>query len=354
MATGWEDLVVMHDEPNCTVILPGPCQARCAFCVEPVGPAPSSNDEWLKRLELLLDTLPKVFRVLSLSGGEPTLSPVFGQVLEMLGERGSAYPMRFHRVVLTTNAHPTSFERHLPGIGRAITHVNISRHAVDERDNRRVFRLPPKEHAKNRIPTLGHLRGFIGTLTSRGIPVNLNCVYSEHHFLGRHAAGVERDDLRGRALSYIAMARELGATSVVFRHDHRDFHRNEPTWLERLFQDHQSVHEASCNSCRVVTKLIDGLPVNFKRSAYEPTKVHQEQELYELIFHTDGTLARDWGRKKTLSLPVPAFTTNQYLDMAAHSKGPLVLVEEECSDPHPCGPVSAVSEEILQQYRREQ
>src|SRR5262249_2470135 len=129
MATGWEGLVVMQDEPNCTLILPGPCQARCRFCVEPVGPAPSSNDEWLRLQQRLLEGLPKVFRILSISGGEPTLSPVFERVLEMIARKRKEDPMRFHRVVLTTNAHPASFERHLPAIGNAITHLNISRHA---------------------------------------------------------------------------------------------------------------------------------------------------------------------------------------------------------------------------------
>lgn len=89
MATGWEGLRVMQQEPNCTLILPGPCQARCAFCVEPVGPDPSSLDEWLNRLKQLLETLPGIFRVLSISGGEPTLSPVFRQTLEILAERQS-------------------------------------------------------------------------------------------------------------------------------------------------------------------------------------------------------------------------------------------------------------------------
>jgi hypothetical protein len=74
-------------------------------------------------------------------------------------------------------------------------------------------------------------------------------------------------------------ASRLGATSVAFRQDHRGHHQNDPTWLERCFRDHQSVREAACDSCRVVTKLIDGLPVNFKRSAHEPTTLHPEHEL---------------------------------------------------------------------------
>jgi hypothetical protein len=274
--------------------------------------------------------------------------------VEILAKTRGTDPVRFDRVVLTTNAHPASFERHIDAIDKVITHLNISRHAVDERDNRRVFRQPPGEDGNNRIPTLDQLRGFVSTLTSRGKPVNFNCVYSESHFLGRQTTGVATDDLRGRALSYIAMARELGATSVVFRHDHRDPHLDDSTWLERCFRDYQDVHEASCESCHVVTKLIDGLPVNFKRSGYEPIDLHPEDELYELIFHSDGTLARDWSRKKPLSLSIPTLHMSNCLDAMAGTKHPLVLLDEECrSLGGRCRPVSAVSQETLLRCGRE-
>lgn len=338
MDDSWRGLSVYEPEPNLTAILPGICQARCRFCVERVGPPhPESPQAWLRSFAALCNELSEqVFKVLSLSGGEPSLSPVFGDILELLRRR-----KRFHRVVLTTNGG--NLQRYLSAMPGAITNVNISRHAVDEADNARVFRLDPAV-AEYGVPTRNVLEEIIQTLSASGVLVNLNCVYSREHFAGRSVTGLSSRELRARADDYIRMARALGATSVSFRHDHRAEHSGDLTALEEAFADHANYRVSACDSCRVITKIVHGLAVNFKRSAYEPTDHHQDNELYELVFHSNGVLARDWKRKMPLSRPVPAIGFVYGGHAAGDRRAQLAVADPECSSRRKCAPLASVGE----------
>jgi hypothetical protein len=121
---------------------------------------------------------------------------------------------RLNRVVLTTNGSPKSLFKHLDGIRRAVTHVNISRHATDDDDNAKVFKT-------FKVPTTDELRDIISLLNRRGVLVNLNCVYSGEHLFGQRITYAPVERIRTEAKRFISFARSVGATSVVFRHDHR-------------------------------------------------------------------------------------------------------------------------------------
>jgi len=290
------EMRVFQLEPNLTVILPGKCQARCPFCIEPEGPAPRSTAHWLRSFEILLAELPPIFRTISISGGEPSLSPAFGDVLSILAEYRSVGRLR--RVVLTTNGSVKSLTRHMPSMGAALTHANISRHAVEDPINAGVFKT-------RRVPTRSELAGLVRGFHEQKVPVNLNCVYSSDHAFGQLLSAIDIKSLRAEAERYIQFAREVGASSVVFRHDHRDPHLSSSTHLEMAFADVETVHEANCSSCHVITKAVHGMPVNFKRSAFEPVKLHYETELYEMVLHSDGDLYRDWSRQHPIKRPLP-------------------------------------------------
>jgi organic radical activating enzyme len=339
-ATAWADLFIAQPEPNFTAILPGPCQARCRFCVEPEGPPPSSVQSWSQAFVDTLDQLPEMFQTVSLSGGEPTISTALPAALNALRGLRRRRPDRLRRVVLTTNGG--ALHRVVDLLPGAVTHGNLSRHAADDADNQIVFGRTAST-APERVPNRGDLAEVVHDLAERGIPVNLNCVYSDAHFLGRSRSRFTADQQRQRARQFVRMARKIGATSVVFRFDHRTFDHRE-TWLEGLFADVPEAHRASCESCRVVTRHIEGLPVNFKRSAYEPALLHPEHELYELVLHSDGTLARDWARRLPLPLPIPEFIRQSRAEVSGSAKC-LPLVGAECHQPagNRCAPVGLVT-----------
>ena len=318
-------------EPNFTAILPGVCQARCRFCMEPEGPPPPSLAFWVEQLErLVLHGLPAIFRIVSLSGGEPTLSQVFPQALDILARARAAG--RLHRVVLTTNGSPTRIIKHMDAIGQAVTHVNISRHATDDDANATVFK-------STKVPTTEELRDIIGLLNRRGLVVNLNCVYSADHLFGQRITGAPRTRIRAEAKRFITFARSVGATSVTFRHDHRVWDIAESP-LEQAFDDYAVQHHAECESCRVIGKVIRGMPVNFKRSAHEPTAHHLPNKLYELVLHSDGGLYRDWSRRQPIERPLPVMRVVEPFDSvigAQVARGAGVQVPECEGKVVPCG-----------------
>lgn len=317
------ELSLPYLEPNVTAILPGKCQARCPFCVEPEGPAPRSSGEWVRSFESLLRELPAIFTTLSISGGEPSLSPVFEPVLDSLARHRESG--RLKRVVLTTNGCVKSVFRHLDAIGRAVTNVNLSRHAIEDRANAGVFRT-------QKVPTQSKLADLISQLNRRGVPVNLNCVYSAQHAFAADITGRSRAHVRAEAKRYITFAKSVGASSVVFRYDHREWDVERPTALETAFDDYAVVHHTACASCRVVGKLIRGLPVNFKRSAYEPVQLHDESELYELVLHSDGVLYRDWSRLHPVERPLPEveFVGPSQDMLRSRSGSSRALVDSDC------------------------
>ena len=334
------DFRVRQLEPNLTAILPGKCQARCAFCIEPEGPDPRSSEEWLRSFETLIDReLPSIFRILSISGGEPSLSPVFERLLRLLARfRESG---RLKRVVLTTNGSVKGLTRHLDALGEGVTHVNISRHSGDDIANARVFKTKD-------VPDRKQLADLISQMNHRGLPVNFNCVYSSDHAFGKKTYGVTREELRVEAKRFITFAKDVGASSVVFRHDHRDPHLERSTALEDAFDDYKVVHHVECAACRVVGKMIRGMPVNFKRSVYEPTETGLSTELYELVFHSDGGLYRDWSRLHPVRRPLPATTpTSDWDELRPRPDRPSALPVAECDAPQStCNLMVVVKEQV--------
>jgi len=321
-----DQLRVFQLEPNLTAILPGQCQARCRFCVEPESKNQAAPRTWLESFESLVNSeLPEVFQTLTLSGGEPTLSPVFDELLrQVASSRASG---RLKRVVLTTNGHPDGLASHLEAMAQAVTHVNISRHAVDDAANARVFKTAA-------VPTKAELAALISRLNHLGLPVNLNCVFSPQHAFGEKLGAADPRWLRAAAKGYISFAKSVGASSVVFRLDHRATVLDPEPDLERAFADYRTVHEARCDSCRVTGKLIRGLPVHFKRSLHEPIKVHREIELYELILHSDAQLYRDWSRLRPMARPLlRTRPTEDWLRLHPRNGSPFVLTAKECDGP---------------------
>ena len=87
---------------NFSIIVPGECNAKCEFCfMKDTGEV---SDNYLEELDQLLNSFPKGHS-LSLTGGEPTISLYFADVLELVKK----YKHKFTKVVLTTNGTNMDF-----------------------------------------------------------------------------------------------------------------------------------------------------------------------------------------------------------------------------------------------------
>lgn len=251
---------------NFTVITSGGCNAKCNFCTDPMNYKKSDN--YLKNLMniLLQDNMPVEFDQVSISGGEPTISPDLPFILTLLG----SHP-RFKKKVLTTNG--TKLLDHIALIGENVDHVNVSRHGIGYEKNVGVFK-------NKQIISDENLAIACEKLSLYGVDVNLNWVYSDEDNL-------TINDVK----DYVAYAKSVGAAKVTFRHDQNNNTLDE-TELEKQFSAYKVMEDGGCPVCRSKSILVNGMYVTFKSSFAEPG--NEVGELYELIYHPSGKLTTDW------------------------------------------------------------
>jgi MoaA/NifB/PqqE/SkfB family radical SAM enzyme len=267
-----------NQHPNFTVLVPGTCNAACAFCfwnhkdglIRP--PA-----DYLERLHNTLLRLPKNFRAISISGGEPTTSTYLMPILEVIKEVRTV--RAFDRVVMTTNGSS------LPDLlayedfpGGVVDFINISRHHYEDAENRRIFRSV-------KIPGTNELFKIIRALKIRGVPVTLNCVVN---------------DLTTQSFifQFMDFFTKTGAHTVSFR---KEASTIEPTPVEKMMISMFGAGESNnCPVCRVRNQNLLGHNITWKGSVTEPSV--ECGKTYEGVFHPDGNLYADWARKHHLKV----------------------------------------------------
>lgn len=260
---------------NITLVLPGKCNAKCAFCFwdEKTGRITPPSD-YIARVERLLLTAPSGYDTVSVTGGEPTLSPYFAEVVAMLRRVRAVRP--FARIGLNTNgvslrggalpAFPLSFYQFFD-------HINLSRHHYHDAENARTFGTAS-------IPVAGDILALDGL----GLPITLNCVIEPN---------VSLDFIR----DYVAHAKALGISSVMFRE--KAVSGKLPQFYEGtagvMRNRVRLISDGGCPVCRSFVFKIDGVEVTWKQSAEEPSIA--SGEVYEMVILPDGNAYSDWSGK---------------------------------------------------------
>jgi MoaA/NifB/PqqE/SkfB family radical SAM enzyme len=256
--------------PNTTVLLPGSCNAKCDFCFWDRKSAKiKPPEDYLDKVFSILNNLPSQCRTLSISGGEPTLSPWLPKFLARL----SVWRRSHHldRVVLTT--HGGNLLSTIGSVASVVDHINISRHAITDEDNWTIFKT-------DKIPDSRTLSLLISRVHDLGTcDVTLNCV-------------VPPDVTSKFCKDYIKFAKDVGADAVSFRKVASDV---TPTKAERKFAEKYGVgSETKCPVCRGMEQTVKGFPVRWKGSVEEPSL--ETKGIYEVVIHPDGLAYSDWGR----------------------------------------------------------
>lgn len=291
-----------YDNPNFTIITTGGCNSFCDFCTDAFKRKPSP--EYLKNLiDALSHRIPAHFTQVSISGGEPTLSPLLSTVLELI-----QMSKRFRKVVLTTNG--ARLTENVELFKKTINHLNVSRHAIGYDANTKIF------GTKDIVSDLS-LKAAAFELNKAGIDVNLNHVYKKDSAL-----------TMDYVFRYIEYARSVGATSVSFRYDQNE-NSLQPTYLETLFSDWVTVNPGGCPVCRNHTVLVNGFPVVFKASFAEPSKAIDD--VYELIYHITGKLTTDWEGLREFT---PDMATKYEKDFSADPHKQHAVVTHQVALPH--------------------
>lgn len=249
--------------PNFTVVMPGGCNAKCEFCF---WKQEKTCDDYLKKLKDTMDLLPSQFYMISISGGEPTISSYFEDVLNLIDEE------QFTHRILTTNG--MGLMKHMEIIKQKIQHINISRHHWDDEINSKIFE-------SNTIPSTQQIIECIEELNKAGIDVTFSAVLTDEYIL-------TKEDI----IKYVEYAKQCGASHIYLRKKHENLL---PHPLEEEFGHSKIIMSHDCPACRTRVQLIKGIDVHWKTSVLEPSKVEElEEVLFETIFNSNGFLTKDW------------------------------------------------------------
>lgn len=249
---------------NFSVVLPGECNASCRFCFWRRWGDESEHfvQSLLGHLDLLGDAVTQV----SITGGEPMLSPWLKIVLRVLADRDL-------KVVLTTNGYNLD-KTELKNMSGVVNHINISRHAVKDQENQQIF-------GTSLVPNQIELALICELANRTGIDVTLNRVVHQKYCDWQNFMG------------YVRWARLTGASAICLRSNYAQ------ASLDSIpIEDHlgKPIGQRGCPVCITTSYICLGMPVHVKRSlpeTYQPDSDH----IHEIIMHPDGRLYEDWEAK---------------------------------------------------------
>lgn len=239
------------NNPNLSLVMPIGCNANCEFCYWE-----KRTGLTIERFKFICDTLPPIFKQISITGGEPTLCSNLIEYLKIARNR-------FNKVVLNTNGFRLNKEHF-----KYVDHVNISRHHWDDLINSEVFNT-------SNNPTALELKKICGYGD-----VTLNCVlpdkFADKEFVSK----------------YIDFAKRCKA-KVAFR----KFFNN----LDLLPIDNNEtlINEHGCPACLHRQHKISGIDVTYKYSVKETFEA--ANGIYELIVQSNGDLTFDWDGNNKLN-----------------------------------------------------
>lgn len=265
---------------NFSIITTGGCNADCSFCTG--KHSEKASPDYRENLDIAFKALPKGWDQVSITGGEPTISPDFNYILE----RVKYYKDKgvINKCVLTTNG--TKLKDKFEKIIGVVNHINISRHGVGDPNNIKIF-------SNKQIINDSDIKYIVDKGFEYGIDVTLNCVITKDNPLTEQSM-----------YDFIEYSRSLGC-SVAFRFDQFDNSLAQHP-MEFLIEQRGFIptYKSSCPVCRSVGYTLFGVNVQFKYSVLEPSNNKQADdkliltEPYELIYHPSAKLTVDWAGTK--------------------------------------------------------
>ncbi len=263
-----------NEDPNFSIVLPGGCNADCSFCFnkEQNNTKKADLGVYVSNLINTLNNLDDQFYQISLTGGEPLLSPYIDTVLSLL----VAYKKKYSNILLTTNG--TGLLDKIDLVSLAVDHINISRHSSNENENNYIF-------GGSYSMSDTELLEIVDKYGERGIDISVNCVIND-------------DTTKEFINDYILWSRNMGLFGVRFRKENGNL---APTPVESEYSSYKVIWEGSCPVCRTTKQMIKGVDVFWKSSMLEPSETISDS-IFELVFKEDGNLYSDWNNKNIIDI----------------------------------------------------
>ena len=255
--------VFCKNKPNLTLLLPVGCNANCEFCYSKNFKACNKEiDDFYKGLKNTLDQYDNLTKI-SISGGEPTINlDILEKTLTIISKYANIV-----KVVLTTNGYNLDNDKCIDIINKYCTHLNISRHQINNGDNDSIFGVEMNNNYN------------IDRIT---IPVTMNVVLVKDIVL---------DD-------YIQYAKSQGFKSINFR---KPFQSNEELHYVEEWKEYLTKTAHSCNgSVTFRWHNKDNYLFTLSTGDVSPCNVcgrfntSDVKYIYELILSQRGKLLYDW------------------------------------------------------------
>lgn len=297
----------VYGNVNLSIFVDDYCNADCKFCVAQLRyenmalayqkPKIKDDLEYYRRLDEVLTYLEPLNVSVSITGGEPTLSPRFKKIIELVDKHN------IRKRTITTNGSALlnivdgkTILDHL--IDNKFDHLNISKAHYDEDINKKIMRYN-KGYCSNK-----DLEKIIPYALEHGLRPRLSCILLKD---GIH-------DVNSMA-SYIEFYEKLGIDNIIFRelmnyeektmcnkekidYNKRNKVRLNDIWKEidkdkrfvpfkNLLGYYYYVEMYDYHNVRVCSESAD-LRVQSKE------KNHNQDIVYEMVFHPNGNLNGSW------------------------------------------------------------
>ncbi len=312
----------VYGNVNLSIFLTEKCNARCDFCVAElryddsgkayIKPSIKDDEEYFDRLEEVLIRLKPLNHSVSITGGEPTLSPRLYRVCQLLKKHN------IRKRTITTNGScllnvncSNGWQTNLETlIECGFKHLNISKAHYDDSINHKLMRYPGNE-----IRSSGEYIKFITNIANpAGLRVRLSCV------LLNEGIGTVPEMKK-----YMNWAEGLGVDNVVFRELMR--YDNEHIIKGRIF----NFCERNRVTLQSIWEQIDADPefvlenqvlgyyyyvevyryhgidmvsesADLKQINIEKSKPSDKPIVYEMVFHPNGCLNGSWKEDEDILL----------------------------------------------------
>lgn len=293
---------------NFTIFVDTVCNADCKFCIEQIKTNNSgliikegemlSGEKYLKRLDEIMSRIRKYNPSISITGGEPLMSPVIRDVLKIVKK------YNFRKVILTTNG-TNILELVDDIIDSEITHVNFSRPFYNDEVSKRIMRFREKY-----VP-FDDLKEAIRKLENGNVQTRMNCILSKE--------GIQSLD---DAKKYIDYAYSLGCKHIIFREllsfneitskneEKKEYTKNNRVFVNDMWaqmDDDEDFAPYANNKGHYyyieIYKYKDKVTIVSERTniqTLEDEKKFNLDYVYEMVFHPNGRLCAGWDETKNI------------------------------------------------------
>lgn len=293
---------------NLSIFVDDECNADCQFCVAQLRYEHrkqlykkehiADDIQYLARLREVLTAIRPLNPSVSITGGEPTISPRLLPIIRMVDE------LDFRKRTITTNGsgllkvlEGKTIAQHLMENG--FDHLNISRVCVEENKNSEIMRYAPGAlRCSNE-----DIKKIAGITRNGNMHIRMSCILLRSSV--RNTSGIK---------DYVDFYRQYGIDNFIFRqlmdYDHRAVNREKIAYCDENRVDLNEIWEEmeldpeikpymnllgyyyyvelyDYHGCRVA-----GESANLEQQ-YKEKKKHSDV-VYEMVFHTNGVLSGSW------------------------------------------------------------